>query len=70
MNKADCKREKISNRTIGFVILPFALLIAFAGFMVIPIVGLIFALPVIGLAAILIAAPESKVCRLISDKIG
>jgi hypothetical protein len=50
--------------------MPFALLIAFAGFMVIPILGVIFALPVLGFAIILVAAPESKVCRLISGKIG
>ena len=70
MKRADCLREKISARTIGFIVLPFGLFIAFAGFMVIPIVGIIFALPVLGLAAILIAAPESKVCRLINNKIG
>ena len=70
MNKTDCQREKISSRTLGFILLPFALLIAFAGFMVIPIIGVIFALPVLGFAIILVAAPESNVCRLISGKIG
>ena len=70
MNKTDCQQEKISSRTLGLILLPFALLIAFAGFMVIPVVGVIFALPVLVFAIILIAAPESKVCRLISDKIG
>ena len=70
MDKADCKREKISSRTVGFIILPFALLISFAGFVVIPIIGVIFSLPVLGLAIILIAAPESKVCRLIKSRIG
>lgn len=70
MNKSDCQREKISSRTLGFILLPFALLIAFAGFMVIPIIGVLFALPVLAFALILVAAPESKVCRLISSKIG
>jgi len=70
MNKTDCQREKISSRTLGFILLPFALLIAFAGFMVIPILGVIFALPVLAFAIILVVAPESKVCRLISGKIG
>ena len=68
MNRSDCKQEKISSRTVGIILLPFALLIALAGFMVIPIVGVIFALPVLLLSGILIAAPESKVCRLISEK--
>ena len=70
MNKTDCVREKISSRMVGFILLPFALLIAFAGFMVIPIVGVLFSLPVLGLALILIAAPQSKVCRLITRKIN
>jgi hypothetical protein len=38
--------------------------------MVIPIMGVIFALPVLGFAIILVAAPEIKVCRLISGNIG
>jgi hypothetical protein len=50
--------------------MPFALLIAFAGFMVIPILGVIFALPVLAFAFILVAAPESKVCKLITGKTG
>jgi hypothetical protein len=70
MNKADCVREKISSRVVGFIFLPFALIIAFAGFVVIPILGVFFALPVLAFAIILIAAPESKVCRLITNKIG
>ncbi len=70
MNKTDCVREKISSRMVGFIILPFALIIAFAGFMVLPVLGVFFALPVLSLAIILIAAPESKACRLITKKIG
>ena len=70
MNKMDCLREKLSSRTVGFILLPFALLIAFAGFMVLPILGLFFALPVLALALIMIAASESKVCRLITGKLG
>ena len=53
MNKTDCQREKISSRTLGLILMPFALLIAFAGFMVIPIVGVIFALPVLAFAFLL-----------------
>jgi hypothetical protein len=68
MDRIDCLREKLTSRTVGFILLPFALLIAFAGFMVIPLLGFFFALPVAALAVILIAAPESKVCRLISGK--
>ena len=70
MNKMDCLREKVSSRMVGFILLPFALIIAFAGFIVLPVIGLFFSLPVIALSIILIAAPESKVCRLITKKIN
>ena len=70
MNKSDCVREKISSRTVGLILLPFAFIIAFAGFIVLPVLGVFFALPVLALAVILIAAPESKVCQLITKKIG
>ena len=66
MDKADCVHEKISKRTVGFILLPFGFIIAFAGFMVIPVLGVFFALPVLALAVILIALPESKVCQLIT----
>lgn len=53
---------------IGFIILPFGLLLAVASFFLLPIFGLIFALPVLILAVMFIAAPESKVCRLLTGK--
>ena len=68
MDKTDCVQEKISSRTLGFVILPFGLLLAVASFFLLPIFGLIFALPVLILAVTFIAAPQSKVCRLLTGK--
>ena len=70
MNRSDCVKEKISSRTVGLILLPFALLIAFAGFMVIPVLGVVFAVPLLGLSIMLMAAPQSKVCRLITEKIS
>ncbi len=68
MDKSDCVQEKMSSRMIGFIILPFGLLLAVASFFLLPIFGLIFALPVLILAVMFIAAPESKVCRLLTGK--
>jgi hypothetical protein len=68
MDKSDCVQEKISSRTIGFIILPFGLLLAVASFFLLPVFGLIFALPVLILAIMFIAAPQSKVCRLLTGK--
>jgi hypothetical protein len=68
MDKSDCAQEKMSSRMLGFIILPFGLLLAVASFFLLPIFGLIFALPVLILAVMFIAAPESKVCRLLTGK--
>ncbi len=70
MDKIDCLRDKLSSRMVGTILLVFALIVAFAGFLIVPVLGLFFALPLLALAAIFIAAPESKVCRLITKKIG
>lgn len=68
MDKSDCVQEKFSSRTLGFIILPFGLLLAAASFFLLPIFGLIFALPILTLAVMFIAAPQSKVCRLLTGK--
>ncbi len=70
MDKTDCLREKISGRTVGIVLMAFALIVAFAGFLIIPVFGLFFALPLLVLATVFIAAPESKICRLITKRPG
>ena len=68
MNKINCLTEKYSSRFIGLVILPLALALGFLGFLIVPVVGLIFSVPLFILAFTFIAAPESKVCRLILRK--
>ena len=68
MNKQDCVSEKWSSRTIGLIILPLALALGFLGFLILPVVGLFFAVPLFILSFFFIVAPESKVCRLILRK--
>ena len=68
MNKKDCVSEKWSSRTIGLIILPLALALGFLGFLILPVVGLFFAVPLFILSLVFLAAPESKVCRLILRK--
>jgi hypothetical protein len=68
MDKISCITEKYSSRVIGLVILPSALALGFLGFLIIPVMGLIFSVPLFILAFAFIAAPESKVCRLILRK--
>lgn len=68
MKKTDCDQERISSRTIGFIILPVGLLLGLASFALLPIFGLIFALPILILSIVFIAAPQSKVCKLLTGK--
>jgi hypothetical protein len=65
MNRQDCINEKWSSRTIGLIVLPLAIALGFFGFLILPVVGLFFALPLLILSIAFITAPESKVCRLI-----
>jgi hypothetical protein len=65
MNKFECKTDKISARAIGLVVLPLALAVGFIGSMILPVVGLFFSIPLFILAIVLLAAPESKACKLL-----
>ena len=67
MNKINCTSEKISARTLGVLLLPFALVLTFIGMLILPVVGLFFSLPFWIMSVALIFAPESKACRLITD---
>ena len=68
MNKFDCITEKFSSRVIGLILLPIAAALGFIGFLIVPVIGLIFSVPLFILSLTFIAAPESKVCRLILKK--
>jgi hypothetical protein len=68
MNKLECLTEKYSSRAIGLFILALAMGLGFLGFLIVPVVGLIFSVPLFLLAFAFIAAPESKVCRLLLGK--
>ena len=65
MNRQDCVSQKWSSRTIGLILLPLAMILGFIGFLILPVVGLFFSVPLFILAFMFLAAPESKVCRLI-----
>jgi len=68
MDRKDCVNEKWSSRTMGLIILPLALALGFIGFLILPVVGVFFAVPLFILSFFFLAAPESKVCRLILRK--
>lgn len=70
MNNVKCTTERVSARSIGLIMLAFGLGLSVLGFIVLPVVGLFFAVPLLILSAVLLIAPKSKACRLITEKIG
>jgi hypothetical protein len=68
MNKQKCESEKFSSRTVGLALLPLAFGLGFLGALILPVVGFFFSVPIFILAFTFLAAPESKVCRLILRK--
>ena len=70
MERADCVTEKYSARSIGLILLAIGLAVAAIGFLIVPVIGLFFAVPLLILSAMLIAAPQSKACKLITEKVN
>jgi hypothetical protein len=68
MNQTDCKLEPVSNRTIGLILMLIGLMFTFMGIAIIPVVGLVFAFPVLILSVIFLASPRSEACAVIAKK--
>ncbi len=65
MDAASCDRERFSSRTIGLFFLGIALVLFVVGLVVLPVVGFIFAVPLLVIGIAMLIAPESKACKLI-----
>jgi hypothetical protein len=70
MSVNECKQERFSSRTIGVVFLIVSVLLFVVGMVILPVVGFVFAIPLLILGITMLAAPESKTCRLIREKLG
>ena len=68
MNQTNCEKERISSRTLGLILLPVGLLLIVAGVLLVPVLGVFFAIPILILSGLLLAAPQSKVCKLITGR--
>lgn len=66
MDANDCKKERFSTRSIGIAVLVVSMLLFVVGLVMVPVVGFIFAVPLLILGTALVAAPESAACRLIT----
>ena len=65
MNKIKCAVEKLTLRTLGFILIPFVLFFVVVSNIVLPVFGLFLSLPLIILNVIFISAPKSKTCQLL-----
>lgn len=65
MNKLRCAAEKTTLKAMGLMLLPFVLFFVVVANIVLPFFGLFFALPLIILNVLFIAAPKRKTCELI-----
>jgi len=68
MNKNDCRFERVYSVTVGLILMFVGLLFALTGIPVLPVIGLMIAVPVLVLAVVFLAAPRSKACSIIAQK--
>ncbi len=68
MNRTDCKLERVSNVTVGLILMGVGLLFSLSGITVLPVIGLLIAAPVLVLACVFLASPRSKACSVIAQK--
>jgi predicted membrane protein len=65
MDANECKQERFSSRTIGLLFLVVSILLFVVGLVVLPVVGFIFAIPLVLIGVVMLMAPESKTCLMI-----
>jgi hypothetical protein len=68
MNRLSCYFERISDFTVGLFLLFTGLALTIVSFTIIPVVGLIFAVPVLALAIAFLGAKRSKECALVAER--
>lgn len=68
MNRISCYFEKISDFGVGLFLLFLGLILTVISFTVIPVIGLVFAIPVLVLAVTFLGAKKSKECALVTKK--
>ena len=68
MNKKDCQLERVSNVTIGFILIGVGFLFSLLGITVLPVLGFLLALPLLIIGGIFLISPRSKACLIIAEK--
>lgn len=67
MNRLSCYFEKISDFAVGLFLLFLGLALTVISFTIIPVIGLVVAIPVLVLAISFLGAKRSKECALIAQ---
>ncbi len=68
MNRLSCYFERISDFAVGLFLLFTGLALTVISFTIIPIIGLVIAIPVLILAISFLGAKRSKECALIAQR--
>lgn len=68
MDRNSCTLERVSNFIVGIVLLIVGIIFGITSFALLPVVGLLIAVPVLVLAVIFLSARRSKACALISER--
>jgi hypothetical protein len=68
MNRLSCSFEKISDFGVGLFLLFVGIILTIISISVLPVIGLIVAIPVLALAFAFLGAKKSKECALITQK--
>ena len=69
MKALDCKLERISNAMVGVVLIFTGLILTLLGLTVIPLIGLLAAIPAFVMGGIFVLAPRSRACALVTQKV-
>ena len=68
MNRLSCFFERISNFAVGLFLLFAGLALTLISFTIVPIIGLVIAIPVLVLAVVFLGARRSKECALVVER--
>ncbi len=68
MNRISCYFERISDFAVGLFLLFLGLALTIVSFTIIPVIGLLIAIPVLVLAIAFLGAKRSKECALVARR--
>jgi membrane-bound ClpP family serine protease len=68
MDRTSCFFERISNSTVGVVLLIIGVLLTVISLVALPVIGLVVAIPVLALGFVFLFSRQSRACALISER--